>query len=73
MKKTPTFISHITLLFVLCCSNTILAIGPTPPPPPGLEDPPPVNIDLYMIPMAMIGIIMAFFSLSKTPVLKAKK
>lgn len=65
MKKAATFIPHIILLFVLFFSNAILAIGPSPPPPPGLEEPPPVNIDLYMIPMVIIGIIFAFFFIRK--------
>lgn len=53
-------------MIVLLCSNIVNANGPSvPPPPPGLEEPPPVSIDLYMIPMFIIGIIIAFVFIRK--------
>jgi hypothetical protein len=71
MKKATTFIPHTILLFVLFCGNSIIA-SPMPPSLPGLEAQPPVRIDLYMIPMVIVGIIFAFFSLEKTPMFKEK-
>ena len=64
MKKKSTLIPYTILLFVLFYSNIIIA-NPAPPPPPGLEDPPPVSIDLYMIPMVIIGVVFAFFFIRK--------
>ncbi|SEG36184.1 hypothetical protein SAMN04488130_11087 [Flavobacterium urumqiense] len=66
MKKIAIFISyHTILLFALFFTNSIIAIPLMPPPPPGLEEPPSVNIDLYMIPMVIVGIIFAFFFIKK--------
>jgi hypothetical protein len=64
MKKATTFIPYTILLFLLFSSNIIIG-SPMPPPPPGLETPPPVNIDLYMIPMVVIGVVFAFFFIRK--------
>jgi hypothetical protein len=64
MKKAATFIPYTILLFALFYSNIIIG-NPMPPPPPGLETPPPVNIDLYMIPMVVIGVVFAFFFIRK--------
>jgi hypothetical protein len=64
MKKTATFIPYTLLLFVLFFGNSIVASA-QPPPPNGLQEPPPVNIDLYLIPMVAIGIILAFFFIRK--------
>jgi len=63
MKKAATFIPYTLLLFVLFFGNIIVASAQ--PPPPGNVVPPPVNIDLYLIPMAVIGIILAFFFIRK--------
>jgi len=64
MKKTAPFIPRTLLLFVLFFGNSIVASA-QPPPPNGLQEPPPVNIDLYLIPMVVIGIILAFFFIRK--------
>jgi hypothetical protein len=65
MKKASPYIPyHTILLFAIFISNSITA-NHMPPPPPGLEDAPPVSIDLYMIPMVIIGVIFAFFFIKK--------
>ena len=64
MKKAATFIPCTLLLFVLFFGNSIVASA-QPPPPKGLEEPPPVNIDLYLLPMVAIGILVAFFFIKK--------
>jgi hypothetical protein len=63
MKKAAKFIAHTVLIFVLLFSSNIFAS--TPPPPPGLETPPPVSIDLYMVPMIIVGVVFAFFFIRK--------
>lgn len=74
MKKVNTFISYkIILVFALFFSDVIIVYSestPPPPPPPGLETPPPVSIDLYLIPMILTGIIVAFFSIRKNTIFK---
>jgi len=64
MKKAATFIPYTLILFFLFFGSIIVASAQEPPPP-GLEEPPAVNIDLYLIPMVGVGIILAFFFIRK--------
>jgi hypothetical protein len=76
MKKTFIFIPSktilITLLFTIAGTTAALC-NSMPPPPSGLEEPPAVGIDLYVIPMIILGIIFTFFLLEKILGYKFKK
>ena len=65
MKKAGTFIPDTLLLLVVLCGNINAACAQLPPPPPGFEEPPVVDIDLYLIPMVGVGLILAFFFIRK--------
>ena len=68
MKIRNTFITYKTTIITLflTIAGTTAALCQTPPTPPvGLEEPRAVEIDLYVIPMIIVGLIFAFFLLKK--------
>ncbi len=66
MKKTM-YIPYKTILITLffTISGTTAALCETPPSPAGLEEPPALEIDLYLIPMIIVGTIFSFFVIRK--------
>lgn len=68
MKTAKQFIPYKIILLVLFYTNVIK--GESNPLPSGLEEPPALNIDLYMIPMIIIGIIFGFFFIKKNTQVK---
>lgn len=67
MKKKTIHIPYKTILITLffIIGGTSAALCQTPPPPVGLEEPPALGIDLYLIPMIIVGTIFAFFVIRK--------
>lgn len=53
------FVLYLVMVFSLNAQEV-------PPPPMGLEEPVALEIDSYLIPMAFIALLLAFFLLKKT-------
>lgn len=61
-KRIALFLYHTILFFALFFYNICNASSQSgTPPAPGLEEPPALSIDLYLIPMIIITVIVAFF------------